>query len=192
MMALETFVIIFIVFFCIIPLGFAIIAIIGQYKMFEKAGVEGWKAIIPLYNLYVAGTEVGKLNSGWGIAALIGLLVPGIGSIVTICATININYAVAKKFGEGDTGVILTILFAPIMYCVYGFGKATYNRNIDVPEHGLFSGVVSSVTGTNNTNTNKSTNDESSERSERKFCPSCGSPVKPTDKFCKSCGNPLK
>ena len=189
MMALETFLIVFLVFFFIVPRGLAIIAIIGEYKMFEKAGVEGWKAIIPLYNVYVAGTEVGKLNSGWGLAALIGILVPIVGPIITLCATININYAVAKKFGADDVGVILTIIFAPIMYCVYGFGKATYRRNVDVPEHGLFGGVISSVNGTNYTRTNENTTKETS---GNKFCPSCGSPVKATDKFCKSCGNPLK
>ena len=191
MMALETFLIMFIVFFMIIPLGLLVITIIGEYKMFEKAGVEGWKAIIPFYNMYVAGVEVGKLNSGWGLAAALGALIPIVGPLIALFASININYAVAKKFGADDTGVILTIIFPPIMYCVYGFGKATYKRNVDVPEHGLFGGVVSSVSGVNNTNTN--TKESTTKETEgKKFCPSCGSPVKPTDKFCKSCGNSLK
>ena len=191
MMALETFLIIFILVFGIIPLGVLIITLIGEYKMFEKVGVAGWKALIPFYNSYVAAIEVGKLDPVWGIAASFGVLIPLLGPLVVLFALININYAVAKKFGADDTGVLLTILFAPIMYCVYGFGKATYNNNIDVPIHGLFGGVVSSVSGANNTNTD--TKKETINETElRKFCPNCGALIKLTDKFCKSCGNPLK
>ena len=37
--------------FSFIYLGFAIVQIIAMYKIFEKAGIEGWKAIIPIYNI---------------------------------------------------------------------------------------------------------------------------------------------
>ena len=191
MMALETFFILFIVLFLILPLGITVLTIIGEYKMFEKAGVPGWKAIIPFYNTYVAAVEVGKLHSDWGLAAAAGIFFPIIGIFIFLCASINVNYAIAKKFGADDTGIILTIIFPPIMYCVYGFGKATYRRDIDVPEHGIFGGVVSSAKDAYNNNSH--TKEDTTEESEvRKFCPSCGAPVKPTDKFCKSCGNSLK
>ena len=36
--------------FCLV---LVIIAIIAQWKIFQKAGREGWKAIIPFYNMYV-------------------------------------------------------------------------------------------------------------------------------------------
>lgn len=29
----------------------AVLAVVILYKIFEKAGVEGWKAFIPLYNI---------------------------------------------------------------------------------------------------------------------------------------------
>lgn len=30
-----------------------IILVAGMWKMFEKAGIDGWKAIIPIYNIYL-------------------------------------------------------------------------------------------------------------------------------------------
>ena len=47
----------------LIILAIYIIAIIGMWKMFEKAGREGWKSLIPFYNMYVL-TEISGQN-GW-------------------------------------------------------------------------------------------------------------------------------
>ena len=41
------------VFMNILEIIFYILVIIGQWKMFEKAGESGWKALIPIYNLYI-------------------------------------------------------------------------------------------------------------------------------------------
>ena len=35
-----------------------IISVIGMFKVFEKCGLEGWKAIIPFYNDYVFSEKV--------------------------------------------------------------------------------------------------------------------------------------
>ena len=37
----------------IVALVFAIMVIIGQWKIFEKAGEKGWKSIIPIYGQYI-------------------------------------------------------------------------------------------------------------------------------------------
>lgn len=37
-----------------------IIIAICMWKIFEKAGLEGWKAIIPFYNIYVEIVYVAK------------------------------------------------------------------------------------------------------------------------------------
>ena len=37
----------------IVSLIIAILTIIGLWKVFEKAGEAGWKAIIPVYNAYI-------------------------------------------------------------------------------------------------------------------------------------------
>lgn len=44
---------------------FAIFLIIAMWKIFEKAGVKGWKSLIPIYNIYCAFKIVGM--SPWWI-----------------------------------------------------------------------------------------------------------------------------
>ena len=93
------------------------IMVVAMWKMFEKAGVEGWKAVIPFYNIY----EAFKLFWGNGWICLL-LVVPVVGFIV---ALIN-YYKMAKAFGHGigyTLGlIVLPFIFAPIL----GFGKDEY------------------------------------------------------------------
>ena len=51
----------------IIPVGYWIFFIfsivgtlVGLYKLFEKAGVAGWKAFVPVYNFYLCTKITGK------------------------------------------------------------------------------------------------------------------------------------
>lgn len=37
-----------------------ILAFAGMWKTFEKAGMKGWKGIIPVYNMYLLITEIAK------------------------------------------------------------------------------------------------------------------------------------
>lgn len=41
-----------------------IIAFVGMWKTFEKAGMEGWKGIVPVYNMYLLITEIEKNHGG--------------------------------------------------------------------------------------------------------------------------------
>lgn len=41
------------IFVLLIAIAFAIVYVIALAKLFKKAGVEGWKAIIPFYNIYL-------------------------------------------------------------------------------------------------------------------------------------------
>lgn len=38
-----------------------ILAFAGMWKTFEKAGMKGWKGIIPVYNMYLLITEIATL-----------------------------------------------------------------------------------------------------------------------------------
>lgn len=71
----ETLLTIFIVYFVLIHIGF--------YKFFEKAGIEGWKCLIPFYSVYLAVRIIKK--PWWWIVVyyipLIGFII-GIGIIV--------------------------------------------------------------------------------------------------------------
>ena len=93
------------------------IMVVAMWKMFEKAGVEGWKAVIPFYNIY----EAFKVFWGNGWICLL-LVVPVVGFIVALIT----NYKMAKSFGHGfgyTLGlIVLPFIFAPVL----GFGKDEY------------------------------------------------------------------
>ena len=96
------------------------IQIAGMWMVFEKADYAGWKAIIPIYNLYVM-LEIGE-NAWWW---LLLLLVP----VVNIYALYRIHAGVARAFGRGiGFGLGLTflgILFFPLL----GFGDYQYRQS---------------------------------------------------------------
>lgn len=96
----------------------AIVMIIGLWKVFVKAGREGWEAIVPIYNIYVL-TEISG-QSGW---LFLICLIPGIGSIIW---SIMVATKLAPAFGKGGGFAVGLVLLAPIFYCILGFGDATY------------------------------------------------------------------
>lgn len=88
---------------------------IGMYGMFKKAGIEGWKAFIPLYNTWCIVEKI-KLKKLWFFLQLI----PIAGQFITIWITI--------KFVEhfGRFGIIhhaLTVFLPFIYFPVLGFSK---------------------------------------------------------------------
>ena len=99
-------------------LAVVIVAIIGLWKVFTKAGKPGWHSIIPFLNMYDL-MEIAGYN---GLLFLISLI-PGVGALAFSIIT---ALGIAKKFGQSTVFGVLTIFFSPIMYCVLGFGKATY------------------------------------------------------------------
>jgi len=99
-------------------LALVIVVVIGQWKIFEKAGYAGWKAIVPIYNMYVL-TEISGQN-GW--LFLINF-VPFVGSLIW---SIMVSIKLAPAFGKDVGFAIGLILLSPIFYCILGFGKAEY------------------------------------------------------------------
>ena len=102
----------------LVILAIYVVMIIGMWKLFVKAGREGWKSIIPLYNMYVL-TEISGQN---GLLFLL-CLIPGVGALIW---SIMVSIKLAPAFGK-DTGFAIgLILLAPIFYLILGFGSAQY------------------------------------------------------------------
>lgn len=53
----------------IAALVFAVMVIIGQWKIFEKAGEKGWKCIIPIYGQYILFKIMGAKTWFWILLA---------------------------------------------------------------------------------------------------------------------------
>lgn len=94
-----------------------ILVIVGAWRIFEKAGEAGWKAVIPIYNFYI----LYKITWGSGWLFLL-MLIPVVNFIVGIIT----SYKLAKVFGKG-IGFTLGILFFPYIFqLILGFGNARY------------------------------------------------------------------
>ena len=101
----------------IIYLVIFILIVAAWWQIFVKAGEEGWKAIIPIYNIIVLLKIVGR--EWWWILLM---LIPFVGFIVWIIVSLDL----AKSFGRGTGFAIGLILLAPIFSLILGFGSDTY------------------------------------------------------------------
>lgn len=104
----------------VIALALTVVAIVAQWKMFEKAGEPGWGCIIPIYNFYLMCKIGGK--PGWWVVLM---LVP----IVQIVVLVLVLLGVAKGFGKGTGFAIGMIVLPFVFFCLLGFGDATYDRS---------------------------------------------------------------
>jgi hypothetical protein len=95
-----------------------ILAVVGLWKLFTKAGQPGWASIIPIYNTYILLKIAGK--PGWWVLLT---LIPFVNIAVSIIAGIEI----AKRFGysSGFGAIVCGIL--GIGYLIIAFGNHTYN-----------------------------------------------------------------
>lgn len=115
-----------------------IISVIGQWRIFTKAGDKGWKALIPIYNAYteiklvwntkmfwiiIALGAVGALTNGAeGFLAIIGGLVSLAGTVLTVME----KHKLSRSFGHG-VGFTLGLLFlTPVFYLILAFGGSEY------------------------------------------------------------------
>lgn len=105
--------------FLLVPLLLAIIIIASMWKVFEKAGEAGWKAIIPIYNLYVLVSIAGK--PGWWFIVI--LLVPLIGFIFYLLVCL----ALAQKFNKSPLYGVLLCFFGFIMFPLLAFDDSIYS-----------------------------------------------------------------
>lgn len=96
-----------------------IVAVIAAYwSLFEKAGEAGWKAIIPIYNMYVLCQIAGR-NGLW----FLGMLIPFVNIIIWLIISIDL----AKHFGKSTAfGVVGLWLFSIIGLLILGYGDAKY------------------------------------------------------------------
>ena len=88
-----------------------------MWKLFVKAGYEGWKALIPIYNTYCF------FEMTWGNGWLMLLsLIPFVNFVILILT----YHKLAAAFGKG-IGFTVGLLFAPVVFLpLLAFGDAEY------------------------------------------------------------------
>jgi hypothetical protein len=101
----------------VIYLALFVLAVVGFWKVFTKAGEAGWKSIIPFYNVYTLLKIVGR--PGWW---LILFLIPFVNFVIWIIVALDL----AKSYGKGTGFAIGLIFLSFIFILILGFGDARY------------------------------------------------------------------
>lgn len=112
----------------VLMLALFVVQIIAFWKIFVKAGVEGWKAIIPFYNYWVLCEIVGK-PGWWGLTPIL-MAIPIVNFIAWIPVLILfviISLELGKAFGKDTVwSIFLLIIFSLIGILILGFGSDKY------------------------------------------------------------------
>ena len=96
----------------------AVWSIICRWRMFQKAGLPGWGAIIPFYNIYLRFKMAGM--SGWWV---LWLLLPPVFAIAFIVS----YFKVPGRFGKHRAWGFGLRFLNPIFIGILAFDKSSYN-----------------------------------------------------------------
>lgn len=95
-----------------------LLTVVAYWKIYAKADVAGWKALVPFYNLYILLKIVGR--PGWWLLLFI---IP----VVNIVIAIMVSLDLGKVFGKKTLwSVLLLMIFQPVGIIILGFGNAEY------------------------------------------------------------------
>ena len=175
----------------------SLFAVVGQWKMFKKAGKNGWEALVPIYNQYIL-CKITGVNPIW-IAILFGSVllaaIPVIGSIVSMLVSIYfpilLAISTAKSFGKDDVWGLGLFFFAPIFYMILGFGASEYVGPTPMNDVVLELFGVKNEVNNNEVPNNVTAAQSTDSMSGVKFCSACGSKVVSGNVFCGNCGHKI-
>ena len=106
----------FIMAYALFAFIFYILQVIAYWKIFTKAGEEGWKSIIPIYNGYVQYRLTWDVQYFW---VALGLAVGG--GILN-----SFGGIVACAYGHGIGFTIGLFFLNPLFMLILGFGDSEY------------------------------------------------------------------
>lgn len=106
----------------VLIIAISVASLVGMWKMFVKAGKEGWKSIIPVYNMIVMLQITGMPE--WYV---ILYFLP----FVNIYVTVKVAIELSKVFGKTTAFGLVLLFFPPVGYMILGLGSALYVGNGD-------------------------------------------------------------
>ena len=115
-----------------------LVAIAGLWATFGKAGVAGWKSLIPIYNA-VLWLKMANKPAWWVLL----LICP----VVNLVFGILVSLEVAKTFGRGP-GFGIGLAFLPfVFYPILGWGGSEYQTAFLVAAEGADAGETRERSG---------------------------------------------
>lgn len=125
-----------ILFIWLICMVFVVLQIIGMWKTFKKAGLNGWAAIIPFYNMYT----ICKIT--WGNGWYFLLMFVPLGNIIFMIVT---YVKIAKVFGKSGGFAVGLIFLSPIFFMILGCSKETYYLGPDTEGKGKKPAIIATA-----------------------------------------------
>lgn len=188
------------IFIIIFALAIGIFMIVCQWKIFKKAGKNGWEAIIPFYSTWVE-VEIAGLNWWWFLIVIGPTLISVLGipvlsplaSLAALLGTIAVDYNICKKMHQ-ETGFLILLILVPIVARpMMAFSdKYQFDNDVDVNPNAFFGGNTTTTTNQTTTTSQKAETKTSTTASKNtKFCTNCGTKVDKDVKFCTNCGTKL-
>ena len=182
----------------IILIPIIVFMVIVKWKMFKKAGKQGWEAIIPIYSDWIL-VEIAGLNWWWFLLLIAGNIsisyTTGDGnsfgyiiSLASLFGSFVVNYNIAKKVHKDVGFAVLLTLLPLIGYAIIAFSSNyQFDHSVEVSKNGPFGGDTSTGNSTNNSNNvNNAENN-----SDIAYCSNCGAKVDKDTKFCGNCGKEI-
>ena len=173
----------------IIALVVAVITIVALWKVYKKAGYEGWETLIPIYNLVIMFKIAGL--SPWNILLL---FVPFVNIYIVFRLYINLAHKFGKSTAFGVGIVFLSIVFLPLMAfddnCVYQNGieqpmnnnQQMYNNQQPINNQQMYNNQQPI------NNQQMYNNQQPVNNNQNYFCPNCGTQLNNSAQFCPNCG----
>ena len=106
----------FIVF--LITLGLIILAIVAQWKLFNKVGLAGWKSLIPFYGLHVFHERIMDYHRRW---LWLVMFIPFIGYLYAIYYA----FIIPLRLNHSYIMALLNVIFSPITVIFLAFSRKT-------------------------------------------------------------------
>lgn len=128
------------IFLAVFVVAYIILSIFRQ-KIFQKAGVKGWKAWVPFYNSYVL-LQLGGQKGWWIFFALF----PPTAMLTTVFMYIA-EYHIQRKLGKSEVYLVLAILLQPVWLGILAFDKSTWDdtkgaKRLDTQDQNQLTPVV--------------------------------------------------
>lgn len=165
----------------VFSLALCVFAIVVMWKIFQKAGKEGWKAIVPFLNVYTL-FEI-TWGNGWLFLLIFLSIIPVVGYIAVLVIVIMTYVKLAKAFGK-STGFAVGMIFLSIIFmAILAFDSSTY---LGVPNKDGTFGKKDDLAP----NPSPAAPAEPTAPQPTKYCANCGSALTEESAFCPNCGTP--
>jgi hypothetical protein len=150
-----------------VAIAVSVVEIIAMWKIFRKAGRQGWEAIVPFYNMWTL-FEI----SGYRGSNIFFMFIPYAGIIILLVFEIKAAISLSQKFHKSGGFAALLVLVPVVGYSILGFGKDEYDGKLGVQRE------------------NNEQKEEPVEKTEtnNNFCTVCGAKLRKNQKHCTKCG----